>query len=211
MLVDEVLDRRGVHAVMLHHVQDDAGIDRPAARSHHQAVDRGEPHGRRDAAAVLHRAQARAVAQVSEDDPPVGKLRRELLQARSEELVGEAVKSIAANAFLREAPRQGERLRQIGLGAMEGRVEAGDLRYLRRGHHDRTDGGEVMRLMQGRERLEFGEVVEHGLGHPHRRGVVETPVDHAMTEGDNRPSFEQRAPVLNDLACGGAVVEAFRG
>ena len=83
MPVDEVLDRRGVHAVMLHHVQDDAGIDRPATRSHHEAVDGGEPHGRRDAAAVLHRAQARAIAQVGEDDPPAGKLRRELLQARA--------------------------------------------------------------------------------------------------------------------------------
>ena len=82
------------------------------------------------------------------------------------------MKSIAANALLGEAARQGERLREIGLGAMKGRVEAGDLRYLRRSLHDRADGGEVVRLMQGRERLEFGEVVEHGLGHPHMRRVA---------------------------------------
>ena len=195
----------------LHHVQDDAGIDRPTARSHHEAVDGGEPHGRRDATAIFHRAKACAIAQVSEDDPPAGKLRRELPQARREELVGETVKSVTTNAFLTEAPRQSERLSQIGLGAMEGRVEAGDLRYLRRGLHDRADGGEVVRLMQRRERREFGEIIENGFGHPHGRGVVETAVDDAMTEGDDRLFLQQRAPGLNDLAHGGVVVEALRG
>ena len=87
MPVNEILDRRGVHAVTLHHVQNRAGVDSPAARTHHQAVDGSEPHCRGDAAAVLHRAQARAVAQVSENDPPAGKLRRELLQARRQILI----------------------------------------------------------------------------------------------------------------------------
>ena len=77
--------------------------------------------------------------------------------------------------------------------------------------HDRADGGEVVRLMQRRERLEFGEVIEYGLGHPHGRVVVETAVDDAMTEGDDRFVLQQRAPGLNDLARGGAVVEALRG
>ena len=40
--------------------------------------------------------------------------------------------------------------------------------------------------MQGRKRLEFSEVVKHGLCHPHRRGVLDAAVDHAMTEGDDR-------------------------
>jgi hypothetical protein len=33
-LVDDILDSCGVHAVMLHHMEDDAGIDCAAARSH---------------------------------------------------------------------------------------------------------------------------------------------------------------------------------
>ena len=37
-----------------------------------------------------------------------------------------------------------------------------------------------------------------------------TAVDHAMTEGDDRLALEQRASGLNDLARGGAVVEALR-
>ena len=105
--------------MMLHQIEDDAGIDRAAARSHHEAVDGGESHGRGDAAAVLHRAQARAVAEMGEDNPLVRKVRRELLEPRSEELIREAMKSIPANAFLAEVARQGESLGETGLGAVE--------------------------------------------------------------------------------------------
>ena len=64
--------------------------------------------------------------------------------------------------------------------------------------------------MQGRKRLEFGEVVKHGIGHPHRPAVLEAAVDHAMTESDDRFALQQRASGLNDLARRGAVVEALR-
>ena len=47
------------------------------------------------------------------------------------------MKSVAANAFLCEAARQRERLGEPRLGAMEGRVEAGDLRNFRRSLEDR--------------------------------------------------------------------------
>jgi hypothetical protein len=90
-------------------------------------------------------------------------------------------------------------------------IEAGDLWNLRRKLHDCADGGEVVRLMQGRKRLKFRQVLKHSLCHPHRRGVFEAAVDHAVAEGDDRLLLEQRAPGLNDLARGGAVVEALRG
>jgi hypothetical protein len=93
---------------------------------------------------------------------------------------------------------------------MERRVEASDLWNLRRKLHDCADGCEIVRLIQWRKRLKFGEVLEHDLCHPHRRGVVETIVDHAMTEGDDRFALEQPASGLNDLTCRGAVVEALR-
>ena len=82
-----------------------------------------------------------------EDDPLVSKVRRELLEARRKELIREAMKSVAANALLGEAPRQGERLGESGLGAMEGSIEAGDLRDFRCGLKDRADRSEVVRLM----------------------------------------------------------------
>src|SRR5208337_3005795 len=117
------------------------------ARSHHEAIDGGEPHGRGDAAAVLNRAEASAVPQVGEDDAPASELRRELLQARDEKLVGESMKPVSPDALFGEAAREGERLGKIRLGAMERRVEAGDLRKLRRDIHDRAHGRDIVWLM----------------------------------------------------------------
>src|SRR6516162_605198 len=96
--------------------------------------------------------------------------RRGVLHFASElrELIREAMKSIPANAFLAEVARQGESLGETRLGAVEGGVEAGDLRDLRRSFHDRAHGGEVVGLMQWREWLQLGESGEHSLGHPHR-------------------------------------------
>ena len=59
------------------------------------------------------------------------------------------MKPVATNALFSETARQSERLSQIGLGTMEGCVEAGNLRNLRRGLHDRANRREVVRLMQG--------------------------------------------------------------
>ena len=118
------------------------------------------------------------------------------------------MKSLAANAFYGETTGQGERLSQIGLRTMEGRVEAGDLRNLRRRLHDRVDRRKVVRLMEGRERFEFREVVEHGLCHPHRRGIVKTAMDNAVTKADYRPSFKQRAPGRDDFTRGCGMIVA---
>ena len=120
------------------------------------------------------------------------------------------MKSVAANALLGEPAGQGERLGQIRLGAMERRIEAGDLWNLRRSLHDRADRREVVRLMQRGERLEFGEIVEHSLVHPHRRVVFYAAVDHAVTKRRDRPSFEQCASRRDDLAHGGVVIESLR-
>ena len=120
------------------------------------------------------------------------------------------MKPVATNALFSETARQSERLSQIGLGTMEGCVEAGNLRNLRRGLHDRANRREVVRLMQGRERFEFREIIEHGLCHAHRRGIVEAAMDNTVTESDHRFPFEQCAPSCDDLARGGSMIEALR-
>ena len=120
------------------------------------------------------------------------------------------MKPVAADALFGEAARKGESLGKIRLGAMERRIEAGDLRNLRRKLHDRANGRQVVRLVQGRERRELAEVVEHRLGHAHGTCVLEAAVDHAMTEADHRASIEQLAPGLEDLARSRAMVEALR-
>jgi hypothetical protein len=64
--------------------------------------------------------------------------------------------------------------------------------------------------MERRERFEFREVVEHGLCHAHRRGIVQATMDNTVTESDHRPSFKQCASSCDDLARGRSMIEPLR-
>jgi hypothetical protein len=68
-----------------------------------------------------------------------------------------AVKSMVAHAGCGEIARQGELLRQRRLRAMEGGVEAGDLRHRRCSRCNRLDRREIVRLVQRRKRNQLGE------------------------------------------------------
>ncbi len=50
------------------------GIEAAAARAHRQPVERGEAHGGVDAAAVVHRAEAGAVAEMGDDHAAAGQI-----------------------------------------------------------------------------------------------------------------------------------------
>ena len=66
-MVEQPLHVADVEAEFVQQKQQHARIERAAARAHRQALDRGEAHGRRHALAVVHRAHARAVAEVEDD------------------------------------------------------------------------------------------------------------------------------------------------
>ena len=90
----------------------------------------------------------------------VGDFRRDRLQAIGDIFVGEAVEAVAANALRVETFRQGEVIGNRAMTAVESRIEAGDLRQLRKARAERLHGGEIVRLMQRRQRdvaLELGE------------------------------------------------------
>src|SRR4051794_21031553 len=53
--IDQILDQSRVHTVLLHEIQYDAGIQRAAACSHHQTIDRSETHRAGNAAPSLDR------------------------------------------------------------------------------------------------------------------------------------------------------------
>ena len=109
-MVDQLLDRFNVHTLMLQQVQNDAGIERAGARSHGQAVDGGEPHGAGDAAAVLDRAHAGAVAEMGDDEPVPRPPLEHVGQNGNNVLVGQPVEPVAPDAFLSEgAPSQRRR------------------------------------------------------------------------------------------------------
>jgi hypothetical protein len=62
------------------------------------------------------------------------------------------MEAVAPNSLCRKLARYCEFLRQCRLAAMERSVEAGNLRHLGVHGADRTDGGDVMGLVQRGER-----------------------------------------------------------
>jgi hypothetical protein len=75
------------HAALALQVEKYAGIDRPAARTHHHPIEWREPHGGIDAAAVAHRAEAGAAAEMGNDNPFAGEIRRDFLQSSRNEFI----------------------------------------------------------------------------------------------------------------------------
>ena len=147
----------GAMPLLLDQVQDDAGVELAGAGAHRQAVEGGEAHGALDAAAGEQRAHRGAAAEVGDDHPAAGDLGRDLGEAAGDVLVAEAVEAVAADALVVERARQGVAVGVLGVAAVEGGVEAGDLRQVGVDRRDEADGGEVVRLVQRRQRLERGQ------------------------------------------------------
>ena len=81
--VEQVLDAAASSRVLLHQVEQHAGIERAAARAHHQPVDGGEAHRAGDAPPVANGAQAGAVAEMRDDQIVLARsVRRGLAQLR---------------------------------------------------------------------------------------------------------------------------------
>ena len=72
--------------------------------------------------------------------PRVVELGRDSGQARGNKFLRESVEAVAADPGIGERPGNGKGLRDAGLEAMECRVEAGNLRDLRRGVRDHPNG-----------------------------------------------------------------------
>ena len=151
-MVEHALDRVGVHAVRPDQMQHDARIEGAAAGAHGQPVERGEAHGAVHGAAVLDRAHAGAAAEMGDHHSAGSDLRRHLGQHARDVLIGQAVEAVAANALVIEPARQGEPVGELGMAAVERGIEAGDLRQVGLDCGDGADAGEIVRLMQRRQR-----------------------------------------------------------
>ena len=77
--------------------------------------------------------------------------------------VGKAVESVAPDTFCGERARNGEQLGQRWLCAMEGCVEAGDLRHAGKALGEGLDAVEVVRLMQRGEHDELFKRLDGSL------------------------------------------------
>ena len=154
VVIEQMLDLVGAHALLGQEIEHDAGVELARARSHRQAVERGEAHGAFDALAGVDGAHGGAAAEMGDDHAALRNVGRQLRQPARDVFVGQPVKAVAADAFLVEALGQRVAVGNFGMAAMKCRVEAGDLRKLRLSLQQSADGAEIVRLMERRERRE---------------------------------------------------------
>ncbi len=159
--VEELLNRSGVHAPLVHQIQQHARIDLAAPCSHDQSVERRKPHRARDAAPGVHRTHARAVAQMAHDSSPGGGMAVVLWQNRGDVLVREAVEPVAAYTRVMQFARNGEASGNIRIRGVECCIEARDLRHIWLPLQQRPDRRQVVRLVQWRQRDELLQRVQH--------------------------------------------------
>ena len=156
-------------------------------------------------------AEAGAVAEVTDDDAGAGDIGCEVGQAGGDELVGQAVEAVAAHTGIIVAAGQAEGLDNAGLTAVEGGVEAGDLRQMRGVGGDGADRCEVVRLVQRGERDQLFKLRQDRLGDQDGGGEVQSAVDDAVAEGNDLLAAEEVLPGLEDFPRGRVVGEAVGG
>src|SRR5205807_336941 len=129
-------------------VEDDAWIEVPGARPHHESAGRREAHRRVDGNTVFQRGHARAVAEMGENGF-AGELRSERFD---EVLVREPVKAVAPNSRVVKRSRKRKASRELGQIAVERGIETRDLRQIgmsREKGVDRADLGGQMKRRKG--------------------------------------------------------------
>jgi hypothetical protein len=221
LLVEDRLDLADRQPQPLKEIEDDARIQGARPCAHAQAVERGEPERRVDAPGVLHRAQAGAAAEVRDDHPAVGDVGCDVRQGRRDVFVRQPVKTVALHAGAANLARQRHELRDRGLPAMEAGVEAGDLRNAGQIRADGFDRGEVVRLMQRRERDQRPQILEDLRRHDRRPEELRPAVHDPMADAEDagaavagaHPPGErlERGPRIDDRAAHVAIVERLSG
>ena len=193
-LVDQFFDRARIHAAFVHQVKDHPWVKAAASGSHHQAVDSRKAHCGCDAVASVHSAQARAVAEVGNDHFCIGQRGRSFVEPLRNIFVGETVEAVAAHPQLGNLSRQGEHLRECRLRAMEGCIEARDLRNVRRLLGDGINSGKIMGLVQWRKRTQLSKSRSYNIvksyGRPRSRFLRELPDGQS-----HRPSCRRGDPL----------------
>ena len=132
LVVDHFVKLSGGHLLGSRQIRREAGIQIAGTRAHHQSRRRREAHARINAFAVAHGGQARAVAEMREDDATL--CCRRVAEAREffhQIGVGQTVKTVALNSFGVEASRNRQQLGHARHGLVKRRVEAGHLRQFR--------------------------------------------------------------------------------
>src|SRR5208282_3671479 len=199
LLVDELLDSACVHLEFVEKVEDHARVQAAAPCAHWQAVDRGEAHRARDAAAIRYRTHAGTVAKMQHDNPAGGGILVVGRQGLGDVLVGQPVESVASYAAVGNRSRECKCLCHLWLGTVECGVEASDLRQLGHASQEGPDRRQVVGLMQRSERNVFLQRREHRRVDANRSAVLESAMDVPMSDSRQGLFAEFRALEGNQM------------
>ncbi len=180
---DEFVGVSGGELQVVHEIDEQAGVHVARAGAHDQSGGGGEGHGGVDRFAVMDGGHAGAGAEVGEDDATVGFFRGDAGQLAQEKSVGEAVKAEAAQAGGLVAARDGEELGDAGHVAVEGGVEAGDLRGAGECVAEAFDQGDFAGKVSEIQRLGTAELGEEIGGDFLIIEQVHASVNDAMADG----------------------------
>ena len=109
------------------------------------------------------------------------------------------MEAITPHAFLVKSARQGESVVHPGVGAMESRVETGDLQRVRKGGACGHDARKVMRLVQRRQRDELLKLRDDLFAENCRLGETRSAMQDAMSNGANMKIGVLRFQRLDDV------------
>ena len=103
------------------------GSSWPGRRPHRKTVKRGETEGALDALAARDCAHGGAAAKMRDDHSSSGDFRSQQGQTVGDIFVRQAMKPVTADAFSVELIGKSVAIGDVGVAAMESRVEAGHL------------------------------------------------------------------------------------
>ena len=121
------------------------------------------------------------------------------------------MKAVAAHPLLIECLRNGEMVRDRGMAAVEGGVEAGHLGQLRQASAQDLDRGEIVGLMQGRQRDQGLDPGNDRIVNEDRCGEASAAMDDPMADGRRHLAAKLlRQPVEDMIEGGGGIAELLR-
>ncbi len=154
-----------------------------------------------------------------DDHPPMGDVGRDLGQALRDVFVRQSMKAVAPHPLFVQAPGNRKMIGKRVMAAMEGGIEASDLRQLGSLRQQRADRRQVVGLVQRCERDVTIETGEDFAVDQHRTRVFGTAVYDAMADGDEidllrlaqpRPgSLQRRREIAHLVRRVGAVDQRF--
>ncbi len=124
MEIDHLVELLGAHFLRARQIPNQPGIEIAGAGAHGHPGGRGETHAGVHGFAVAHRRQARAIAEVGEDDPALGRFRSSQAgQLSHEKRIRQPVKAVPPHPLRFVAARNRQQLGHARQVMVKSRVE----------------------------------------------------------------------------------------